>query len=176
MFEANRCAFGQTAAAQGHLAKHGVGVGDVFLFFGLFANLDGSDRHHRFFGHMTVETIKALGKQATALDQPAGFTRRHPHTLGVWNENNTLYLGRGQVTRTADEALRLSRPNKPVSCWRVPPWLCSVGLTYHARPDRWDGLDTLNVVARGQEFVCDVGDRDEAHRWLNQILTVLGSG
>jgi hypothetical protein len=37
MFEQGRCAFGQTGAAQAHLANNAVGVGDVFLFFGLFA-------------------------------------------------------------------------------------------------------------------------------------------
>ena len=37
MFENGRCAFGQIAAAQSHLANNGVSVGDVFLFFGLFS-------------------------------------------------------------------------------------------------------------------------------------------
>ncbi len=30
------CLFGQTGAAQTHLERQGVGVGDVFVFFGLF--------------------------------------------------------------------------------------------------------------------------------------------
>jgi hypothetical protein len=34
MFHDGRCAFGQTGAAQGHLAKQGIGIGDMFLFFG----------------------------------------------------------------------------------------------------------------------------------------------
>src|SRR5215831_15681942 len=33
MFEGGHCAFGQTGAAQAHLCKNGVTVGDVFLFF-----------------------------------------------------------------------------------------------------------------------------------------------
>ena len=36
-----RCLFGQVGAAQTHLANQGVGVGDTFLFFGLFAGEDG---------------------------------------------------------------------------------------------------------------------------------------
>jgi hypothetical protein len=47
MFFDGRWAFGQVGAAQSHLERNGVGVGDVFLFFGLFASLDGRDRHHR---------------------------------------------------------------------------------------------------------------------------------
>ena len=96
MFEQGRCAFGQTGAAQTHLADtSAVGIGDVFLFFGLFANPDGRDRHHRFFGYLQVEEVVALGAHPGADDQPPGFAMRHPHTLGEWNPNNTLYLGAG---------------------------------------------------------------------------------
>jgi Nucleotide modification associated domain 3 len=41
MFLNGRWAFGQRGRAQSHLEKNDVGVGDVFLFFGLFASLDG---------------------------------------------------------------------------------------------------------------------------------------
>jgi hypothetical protein len=50
VFFNGRWAFGQTGAAQSHLERNGVGVGDVFLFFGLFASRDGRDRHHRISG------------------------------------------------------------------------------------------------------------------------------
>jgi hypothetical protein len=36
VFSKGRWVFGQTGAAQTHLKTNGVGVGDVFLFFGLF--------------------------------------------------------------------------------------------------------------------------------------------
>jgi putative DNA base modification enzyme with NMAD domain len=173
MFENNRCAFGQTGAAQAHLANNAVGVGDVFLFFGLFAHPDGRDRHHRLFGYLQVEEVIPLGRHPVEDDQPPGFLRRHPHTLGEWNPNNTLYLGQGQVTRAAHDDLSLSRPGSAVSRWRVPSWLREVGLTYHARADRWEGADTLSVAARGQEFVSDVGDRQDAHRWLEDMLSAL---
>ena len=173
MFEDGRCGFGQTGAAQSHLAKEGVGVGDVFLFFGLFADHSGSGRHHRFFGYLRVDGVTRPGPRPTAGDQPSGFTRRHPHTLGEWNPNNTLYSGPGRVASTADDDLRLSRPGRVVSCWRVPPWLRETGLTYHGRADRWEGSDTLNAVGRGQEFVSDVGDRRDARLWLEGIISAL---
>lgn len=173
MFEAGRCAFGQTKAAQAHLANNSVGVGDVFLFFGLFADTAGRDRHHRLFGYLQVAQALALGAQPSAEDQPAGFTRRHPHTIGEWNNNNTLYLGPGQTTEVAHAALRLSIPGSPVSRWRIPPWLREVGLTYHDRADRWEGEEVLNVAARGQEFISDIGERADARDWLDSILTTL---
>lgn len=173
MFEGGRCAFGQTGAAQAHLANNGVGIGDVFLFFGLFAEPEGRDRHHRLFGYLQVEQVIPLGAHPIADDQPPGFSRRHPHTLGEWNPNNTLYIGPGQVTGTARDELRLSRPGGAASRWRIPAWLHEAGLTYHARADRWEGTDTLNVAARGQEFVSDVGEQMEATHWLEGILTAL---
>jgi hypothetical protein len=173
MFERGRCAFGQTGAAQVHLKNSGVGVGDVFLFFGLFSNPDGSDRHHRIFGFLVVEEVVALGPQPEAARQPTGFSQRHPHTIGEWNQNNTFYLGHGQVATVANEALRLSHVGGPVSRWRVPPWLRSAGLTYHGKEDRWDGDDTLTVAARGQEFVSDVSHLPDANKWLEGVLLML---
>jgi len=173
MFEGGRCAFGQANAAQTHLANNAVGIGDVFLFFGLFSEPNRRDQHHRIFGYLKIEKMIPLGAYPVADDQPLGFTRRHPHTLGEWNSNNTLYLGPGQVTRKALDELRLSRPGNAVSTWRVPSWLRETGLTYHPGVERWKGADTLNVVARGQEFVSDVGARPDAARWLEAILTEL---
>ena len=46
MFLNGRWAFGQAGAAQSHLEQNDVGIADVFLFFGLFASLDGRDLHH----------------------------------------------------------------------------------------------------------------------------------
>jgi len=90
MFYGGRCAFGQTGVAQSHLSKQGVCLGDIFLFFGLFADEDGRNRHHRIFGFQQIEEMKNLGKYVCETDMPQGFTRRHPHTVGEWNENNTL--------------------------------------------------------------------------------------
>ena len=173
MFENGRCAFGQTAAAQGHLANHDIGVGDIFLFFGLFAGLDGSDRHHRLFGYLQVEELMPLGANPGVADQPDGFSLRHPHTLGKWNANNTIYVGPGKVANMATDALRLSRPNNPVTHWRVPPWLREAGLTYHDKKARWKAPDSLTIVGRGQEFISDISGRKDALEWLDEIVSAI---
>ena len=98
---------------------------------------------------------------------------RHPHTLGEWNANNTLYVGRGQVTGSASDELRLTQSGGPVSRWSVPSWLRDTGLTYHARTERWEGHDTLNAVARGQEFVTDAGNRKDAALWCEKMISLL---
>ncbi len=171
MFEAGRCAFGQTGAAQSHLSNNGVGVGDVFLFFGLFGNLDRSDRHHRIFGYLEVEEVIAPGSSPDGERLLQGFTRRHPHTIGDWHPNNTIYVGKGLTAVAAGLGLRLSSADGLASRWNVPPWLRRAGLTYHAKPERWGRDNTLRAAARGQEFVSDVSGVAEAIPWLDRILT-----
>jgi hypothetical protein len=167
---------GQTGTAQAHLHSNGVTVGDVFLFFGLFAAADGRDRHHRIFGHLEVQSVNALGAQPDASDQPSGFSRRHPHTVGEWNPNNTIYIGHGSVATAAPSCLRLSIPGERVSRWRVPHWLRAAGLTYHGRSDRWFDDATLTVVGRGQEFISDISKTPEAAAWLEDVKAAIGRG
>ena len=176
MFEGGHCALGQTGAAQAHLLKNGVTVGDVFLFFGLFAEADGRDRHHRIFGYLEVQGVKTLGAEPDASDQPNGFSKRHPHTIGEWNPNNTIYIGRGCVASTAHPNLRLSIPGEQVSCWQVPHWLRAAGLTYHGRSDRWRDDATLIAVGRGQEFISDISDTPDAAAWLNEVKAAIREG
>ena len=171
MFEAGRCAFGQTGAAQSHLSNNGVGVGDVFLFFGLFGNLDRSDRHHRIFGYLEVEEVIAPGPSPDREHLLHGFTRPHPHAIGNWHPNNTIYVGKGMTAVAAGLGLRLSSADGLASRWNVPPWLRRAGLTYHAKPERWGRDNTLQAAARGQEFVSDVSGVTEAIPWLDRILT-----
>jgi len=173
MFSNGRWAFGQTGAAQSHLERNGVGVGDVFLFFGLFASDDRSSRHHRIFGYMEVEEVRRLGRLPSKSDSPKGFLRRHPHTIGEWNENNSLYLGRGAKSRTAHPFLRLTKPGDRVSTWSVPAWLKAVGLTYHSNPMRWTSDGELHVASRGQEFVANIGDKTAPREWLRAVLTAI---
>jgi hypothetical protein len=119
MFSNGRWAFGQTGAAQSHLERNGVGVGDVFIFFGLFASRDGRDRHHRIFGYLEVDEVRRLGGRPSKSDNPKGFLRRHPHTIGEWNENNTRFtsaLGPKREThilRSVSPSLVLRCPSGP---------------------------------------------------------------
>jgi hypothetical protein len=173
MFHGGRCAFGQTGAAQSHLSKQGLCVGDIFLFFGLFAEQDGRDRHHRIFGFLQIEEIRKLGRCPYESEGPQGFPRRHPHTIGEWNDNNTLYLGRGSKAKSAHESLRLSKAEGPVSRWVIPPWMRAVGLSYHQNPVRWIGESELQIVARGQEFVADIGVLAEPIAWIADVIQAI---
>lgn len=163
-----RCIFGQCGAAQTHLANRRVGEGDVFLFFGLFRE-DGSDPHHRIYGYLEIERIIPLAECAEP-DRELLQALHHPHALAMHAANDTIYEGPGQVAQQASNALRFTVPEGPPSLWHRPHWLKQGGLSYHDRADRWLPGGRLKSVARGQEFVADIGRRKAPREWLARIL------
>lgn len=168
LFAEGYCWFGQCDAAQGHLRKQGVGLGDVFVFFGLFVDEATGERHHRIFGYMRVAchgTPEAVRLSSAWREPP----RAHPHLAGTWNHTNTLYHGPGHVAQHASPALRLTRAGGPLNRWTIPSWLARTGLTYHDKPERWNDGE-LDSARRGQEFVAHVGDDAEALDWLARVI------
>jgi len=165
-----RQAAGQCGAAQTHLERQGVGIGDVFVFFGLFReeHADGArgDPHHRIFGYLRVEEMIPLAGGAPDDLVAAG----HPHALALHSTNDMIWRGEGRQASRASDALRLTVPGASPSLWQRPKWLKRGGLSYHDRADRWIRGGRLRSVARGQEFVADIGRREAPRRWLEQIL------
>lgn len=164
--------FGQCGAAQTHLANQGVGVGDVFLFFGLYREETSGEPHHRIFGFLKVAEMVDLATCSAA--QLAEFTALgHPHALGMHARNDVIYRGPGRTASAAPQSLRLTVPEGPPSLWHRPAWLRHGGLSYHDRADRWLPGGRLKSVARGQEFVADIGKRQPPREWLAGILAQL---
>ena len=161
------CVFGQHSAAQTHLEGQGVGIGDAFVFFGLFAEEDTGEPHHRIFGYLLVEEVIPL-----AAGIPSSlFELGHPHALAMHSANDVIWRGEGHRANRASEALRLTVPGGPPSVWQRPDWLKRGGLSYHDRSDRWLRGGRLRSVARGQEFVADIGRRTAARAWLERVLS-----
>ncbi|GAA5047271.1 hypothetical protein GCM10023208_03470 [Erythrobacter westpacificensis] len=168
-----RAILGQCGAAQTHLERQGVGAGDVFVFFGLFRE-EGGKPHHRIFAYLEVEEVLPL------TDAPPARVEELerlgvPHAIGLHAANDTAYLGNGCTAARASDALRLTVPEGPPSLWQVPGWLRETGLSYHDRADRWREGDRLQSVARGQEFVADIGERGDAREWLAAIIAEIES-
>lgn len=174
MFVGDRCIFGQTGAAQSHLARHRVGRGDLFLFFGLFRDETTRERHHRFFGYLKVEDCKEAAKLADD-DRSQLLVQQHPHALGQWFPNDMIYRGEGRAARRAHADLRLTRSGGPLSQWAVPPWLQDKGLSYHGAEKRWSTPGELLAVSRGQEFICDIGEDRTAHAWAERIVQLIAA-
>jgi hypothetical protein len=171
-FNDGMCAFGQTGSAQGHLANNNIGVGDVFLFFGLFTDEASGEPHHRIFGYMRIEQVLALGPDPDPALIPA-FALDHPHFIGTRDRNNTLYLGPGRTCSRALPSLRLTQTGGPLCTWDVPSWLETYGLTYHGAPWRWSTPGKLMTVSRGQEFVTDIGRDPIALEWLHDVIEAI---
>ena len=160
------CVFGQCGAAQTHLERQGVDVGDVFLFFGLFAEEATGEPHHRIYGYLEVaETIPLSGGAPDDL-----IALGHPHALAMYHRNDVVWRGEGATASRASDVLRLTVPGGPPSVWQRPDWLKRGGLSYHDREDRWLRGGKLRSVARGQEFVADIGRRRTPREWLARML------
>jgi hypothetical protein len=189
--------FGQVGIAQSHLRNNAVCPGDLFLFWGLFRRaarthsgyryVANAPKEHRIFGWLLVDEIVQLGPDGSWAARKRAALDTHPHCRPGWQDNNTLYLGAEQLRLGKDPlelpgsgvfpkaapVLRLSVSPRPTSLWKAPRWLNprhgGVGMTYHSDPKRW-AEQTVQTVAKGQEFVASVGGRPDAVEWLKDVF------
>jgi len=155
---------GQAGAAQGHLDKQKVGVGDLFLFFGLYqpvAKVGGkwrfdkkARREHVLWGWLQIGDIHRVRHlREGELD----WVEYHPHLQHRDRSNNTLYLAADKLRingRKLDTSgagifphyherlvLTAPKPNRNASDWRLPssffPTSGKAPLTYFPKPEQW---------------------------------------
>ena len=188
---------GQAGAAQGHLRNQQVGVGDLFLFFGLFRPVvrqgrgwrfdPGAPAFHALWGWLQVGQVQPVDGLDAAQRAWAGY---HPHCHGEADPLNTLYLAAdaldlpGTVNRPGagtfpqlTDALRLTAPDaRSPSQWRLPGDFypgARPPLSFHGNPGRWAVAGQhcqLQAAARGQEFVLDCQQYPGVVDWLAQLL------
>ena len=159
--------FGQVGAAQSHLAKQGVGVGDLFLFFGWFRHAEllanggwqyvkDSPSFHGLFGWLQITDILKINT-ITQYEAPK-WLASHPHVESAdkfTSKNNTIYIANGKLNLGGKQTnlpaggmfsnwtpkARLSASGKNKSVWQVPSWMEPVlgrkALSYHSIPKRW---------------------------------------
>ena len=157
---------GQAGIAQSHLNKQVIDSGDVFLFFGLYRQVEetaqgwrfvrGAPELHVLWGWLQVDRkypVADIGPN----DLP--WARHHPHLASNYRDDkNTVYAATAKldlggdddqcdiagwgVFRRFDRRLVLTDPDGTgVSNWRLPRWFYPDGnkppLTYHPDPKRW---------------------------------------
>ncbi len=191
--------FGQDGAAQSHLANQGVGVGDLFLFFGWFRAVEQVGAAWRFVRHAPDQHLIYGWLQVGAILQGTQlptvvptWASNHPHCLGGRGERNTLYIAADELMLPAGPTLPLpgagtltlcrpqqvfTKPNALRTVWRLPRWFYPTAgrapLTYHTDLTRWSADDDyayLRSAARGQEFVLDTADYPEALAWVRSLI------
>ena len=187
-----RGAFGQASRALSHLENQRVAEDDMFLFWGLFREVEMrgeawryvGPRRHLIFGWLQVESIVKLGTDGSELLARCPWLAQHPHARSGWRTKNALFLAR-EVLSFGNGSLpgygvfrrpfMLTAENaKGPSEWSVPAWLDPQRggvekMTYHS-PDSWLSNGNVKVAARGQEFVADVGDRADARIWVTALI------
>ena len=190
--------FGQTDAAQTHLARQGVGPGDLFLFYGWFREVEaragrncyvrGAPDLHVIFGWLQVAEVISVGRGAASAPD---WAMRHPHFRGDFGRNNTVYLARpeldlgelgpqlagGGFFPALHQALVLTAPQRSRTVWRLPSWFMPhpgrPALSYNRNPARWrpgETCCTLQSAGRGQEFVLDAAYYPEAVPWAQGLI------
>lgn len=192
-------AFGQRGSALSHLEKNGVGIKDLFLFFGWFREtemkggelryLPNSPDLHVLFGWLQVGDV---------IRDPWGhvgdWVASHPHgNREEYGRRNTIYASAGELDlgsgplgvpgsglfRDIASPLVLTERGKSRSHWLLPEGFYPNGrtsLTYHADPRRWEMTEAgarLAVVGRGQEFVLDCDEYPEVVEWIVSDLLPL---
>ena len=162
---------GQTGAAQGHLRKQGVGVGDLLLFFGLFQRVEQSGGVWRFvrnarklhvlWGWLQIGEVHKVAELGS---EDLSWARYHPHFRGDRGSGNTLYVAADNLCLNGKQfdvpgagvfprfnkrlVLTDERPGSSCSQWRLPsafyPDSGKPPLSYHGEPRRWRHMENTS--------------------------------
>ncbi len=186
-----RGALGQCSSSLSHLRNAGVGVDDIFLFWGLYRRCERAaigwryvgPRFHLIFGWLQVDVVVDLGEDGSHALTRYPWLSGHPHVRSGWPRNNAIYLARNALSFGEGGIPGFGVFSRPImltsegaatpSTWSVPAWLDptngGVGMTYHPLV-RWLGDRRVIAAARGQEFVADAGERADARNWVLSVI------
>ena len=194
--------FGQSKIWQGHLRENGVGVGDLFLFFGWFRGTELENgklrfrkekpRHgqHMLFGYLQVAPCLLEMKEGAKI--PRCFSD-HPHLneerfkLRKAGDDDSVYIAREKllmpdvctglpgygVFRHAPE-LVLTEDKKRRSFWNLPSFFDGQFCgKYGHREMKGPHKGCIRIPNRGQEFI--VNGTPEIQEWaLERIRAGMG--
>ena len=155
-------AFGQHGVSAVHLDKLSVGVGDIFLFYGMFQKtvyqpdktlcfVRNSPIVHIIYGYMKVGKILRVQQEIERYSW-------HAHSINPDRPNNRLYLPDTYGTFQYDDSLVLTKEGQDNRrLWTLPAFFGKDGISISwqgdNRPVLKDGYAELNSACRGQEFV-----------------------
>ena len=155
-------AFGQSGISAGHLDRLGVGIGDIFLFYGMFQKTErrgscglsyvrGFPARHIIYGYMEVGGIL---REKQDIEQYFW----HPHSMNAARPHNRLYVPKRYGTFRYCESLVLTKKEQHSRrLWRLPSFFADDGISVSwqgkNRPVLNGAYAELNSSRRGQEFV-----------------------
>jgi hypothetical protein len=177
-----RACFGQVDAAQSHLENKGVGVGDLFLFFGWFRRTEKAREGLRFtgpdlhviFGYLQIGQIEPCDEEYCAPE----WMYRYPHLLAKRRRksNNTIYVARNHAAWNSnlpgagafnfDPCLMLTKQGQSRSKWQLAECFRSACISHHNKASWKDGY--FQSAPIGQEFV--IQDNREVEEWAKALV------
>lgn len=174
-------AFGQEGAALSHLKNQGVGVGDLFLFYGWFRMTEYKDGRLCFVkGAPDLHIIYGWLQVGQMIDKPYDvpeWLQSHPHNSpGRWGGKlNAIYLASDKLSVETklsgsgclhySDRLVLTKRGCGRRVWSLPDFMRNIPVTYNS--DAWRG-DVFVSASRGQEFVFEADD--DVKGWVKDML------
>ena len=182
-------AFGSGTGPTTHLQKHGVGPGDLFLFFGrYYPTVDNGDGlrwargskldSHVIFGYLEIAERYLLAEETT-LPKNIAY---HPHAKYLKDKTHAIFtaperLGLNSSLPGAgvfkyNELLKLTKNGHSRTRWNLDKDIFGgTSISYH--PDPWkekNGDSYFQSAYPGQEFVIDVDGNERIIGWLETIF------
>jgi hypothetical protein len=189
--QANRLVLGQTGNAEIHLQNQSVGIGDIFLFYGWFRQVEKKDGRwqylpssrdiHLIWSWMTIGEAFGLGTQSQREQAKVNyqFLHRHPH-LADWREApNRIYISKegDLLPYSTFRCLTECMEYRGRSTWRLPACFNQPQAFTFLKNFILDGDDVIiSYQGYGQEFVLDLdmvsseNDRVEILTYMNQNI------
>ena len=176
-------AFGQHGVSAVHLDKLGVGVGDIFLFYGMFQKTMVQPDKTLCFDRNApiVHIIYGYMKVGEVLREKQEIKSRyfwHPHSINCNRPNNRLYLPDTYSTFQYDDSLILTKRGQDNRrLWALPAFFGEDGISISwqgdNRPILKDGYAELNSACRGQEFVVTTSTPKQERNlcdWVDRLI------
>lgn len=184
---------GQQGNPQRHLRKHNIGEGDIFLFYGLFQDVNKIGGRYQYVSRNVRHIIWGylqVGQPPLHIpDNREG--RLHPHYYACDQyepkDENTVYIaadhlsfapekpGYGVLPYHPGRVLSLQAGSAPETygIFSLPEFLYDIRMTGNTMEDRWrreGGRCLLRAAYPGQEFV--IHDCPEAGDWAQELLGI----
>jgi len=189
-------AFGQCGNAQSHLQNKCVEEGDLFLFFGLFRQVEQEKGNWRYVPrtpnlHVISGWLQVGKRLPLRAEEVPDNLKRHPHAILSFRvkgkRNNTIYLPRKKLTFSElagaglfeapfcakkGDPRRLSKPDQgQATKWQLPRFFFGLSNMPEDPRDLTKEFWEPQRKGPGQEFVLDVsGKAPEARKWLNVLF------
>ena len=171
--------FGQAGSAQSELKNNGVGIGDLFLFFGWFKKKDDPNVNvHKIFGWLQIEEILEGDREISTFLKRNNIS--HPHDPQYKEyKNNTIYVSKQNfgLFKKFSNDLVLTAPGYSKSMWQFPKkYFGSVanknGNIFLNRL-KWKDKNNLLVdtnIGPGQEFILDAKNSPRISFWAKSLI------